>query len=195
MAVQDAVTSLPRPAFDEPVKLASFAFCIANAAFLATMALQGLWLIDPAGVWSAPKSEMARLVLEKGKNPLIPHNEDEFAETFAFVTSDPPFVPRPMLDVLAQTNIHNVRLAENIFLQTVSDSIEERAHTLRIPALIVWGAKDRVISVESAQVLHRLMPNSQVRIMDGLGHLPMIESPRESAKDYLAYRDKLTASG
>lgn len=153
--------------------------------------VQSLWLIDPAGIWSAPKSELAHLILEKGKNPLIPHTEDEFAQEFAFVMNDPPFIPRPMLNVLAQASIHNLPLADNIFLQTVSDSIEDRANGMPIPSLIVWGDHDRAINVEAAHILHRLMPQSQVKIMAGLGHVPMIENPGQCAEDYLDFRKKL----
>jgi hypothetical protein len=68
MAVQFTVPSAPHPAaFGEPVKLVCFALCVANAVFLATMLMQGLWLGDSGGgvpadfvdVWAA-----GRLVLE-----------------------------------------------------------------------------------------------------------------------------------
>jgi pimeloyl-ACP methyl ester carboxylesterase len=35
------------------------------------------------------------------------------------------------------------------------------------------------------------MPRSEVIIMPGIGHLPMIEKPRKSAKDYLKFRTVL----
>jgi pimeloyl-ACP methyl ester carboxylesterase len=62
-------------------------------------AVSSLWLLAPAGVWSAPKSELARLTQDQGRNPLIARNEDEFAQMVDFVMSDPPFVPRVILNV------------------------------------------------------------------------------------------------
>jgi hypothetical protein len=38
-----------KAAFAEPVKLVCFGLCIANAVLLATMFMQGLWLIEPGG--------------------------------------------------------------------------------------------------------------------------------------------------
>ncbi|UUZ77941.1 alpha/beta hydrolase [Polaromonas sp. P1(28)-13] len=64
--------------------------------------VKSLWLLDPAGVWSAPESELRKIVRQTGKNPLMARSEDEFAGIFAFVMSDPPFIPRPMLNVIAQ---------------------------------------------------------------------------------------------
>jgi pimeloyl-ACP methyl ester carboxylesterase len=35
------------------------------------------------------------------------------------------------------------------------------------------------------------MPNAQVVLMDGIGHLPMIEAPAEVARTYLDFRGRL----
>lgn len=147
-----------------------------------------LWLLDPAGIWNAPSSELAQIYQNTGRNPLISRNEEEFAQTFAFVMSDPPFVPRPVLNVLAQESIKNVNLAERIFKQIATDSVVQRVTGLTTPALIVWGQQDRAINVATAEVLHKLMPRSQVIVMPGVGHLPMVERPKQSAEDYRRFR-------
>jgi pimeloyl-ACP methyl ester carboxylesterase len=147
-----------------------------------------LWLLNPAGIWNAPRSELAHIVLNTGRNPLIARSEEEFATTFAFVMTDPPFVPRPILNVFAQERIRNADLEERIFAKIATDSVEQRVTGLQTPTLIVWGDGDRVIHVGTAEVLHKLMPRSQVVVMHGVGHLPMIERPKESAEDYLRFR-------
>ena len=150
--------------------------------------VSSLWLLAPAGVWSAPTSELARLTQEQGRNPLIARNEDEFAQMVDFVMNDPPFVPRVILNVMAQERIQNVALASHIFGQSVTDSIEERIRGTPVPTLIVWGDRDRALNVDSADVLHKLMPRSHVIVMPGIGHLPMMERPKQSAEDYLKFR-------
>jgi pimeloyl-ACP methyl ester carboxylesterase len=35
------------------------------------------------------------------------------------------------------------------------------------------------------------MPQSKVVVMPGVGHLPMLERPEQSAADYLAFRSHL----
>lgn len=153
--------------------------------------VSSLWLLAPAGVWSAPKSELARLTQEQGRNPLIARNEDEFAQMVDFVMNDPPYVPRVILNVMAKERIRNVALANHIFGQSVTDSIEERIRDTPVPTLIVWGDRDRALSVDSADVLHKLIPRSQVIVMPGIGHLPMMERPKQSAEDYLKFRASL----
>jgi len=118
-------------------------------------------------------------------------NEDESFQVFKFVTYDPPYIPRFMLDVMAQDRVKNYALELRVFDQIYAYSVEKNVRGLPVPALIVWGDKDRVLSVASAGVLHQLMPRSQVVIMPGIGHLPMMERPRQSAENYLKFRASL----
>jgi len=46
---------------------------------------------------------------------------------------------------------------------------------LKTPDLDCICEKDRVINPASAEILHKLMPRSEVIIMSGIGHVPMIE--------------------
>jgi len=48
-----------------------------------------------------------------------------------------------------------------------------------MPTLLIWGSMDRVVDLASAAMLQQNLPNSQVRVMDGVGHLPYEESPEE----------------
>jgi pimeloyl-ACP methyl ester carboxylesterase len=153
--------------------------------------VKSLWLLDPGGVWSAKESDVRKIVRETGRNPLMAKTEDEFAQLFKFAMSDPPFIPRPLLNVMAQDRIKNFSLEERIFKQASIDSVEDRIRGSKVPALIVWGDKDRAINVAAAEILHKLMPKSKVIIMKGIGHLPMVERPRESAEDYLKFRSSL----
>ncbi len=153
--------------------------------------VKSLWLLDTAGVHSAPASEL-RKTLEAGRpNPLMARTEDEFAQVFAFAMQDPPLIPRPLLNVMARERIRHFALEQRIFSQIAADSVEARIAGLAVPALIVWGEQDRALHVGSAQVLQALMPRSQVIIMPAVGHLPMIERPRQSADDYLRFRASL----
>jgi pimeloyl-ACP methyl ester carboxylesterase len=152
-----------------------------------------LWLLDPGGVWSAPPGELRKIMVETGTNPLIVRTTDDAARLVRFVMSEPPFILWFVLDVLARERIRNAALEEKIFRQLGEDSVEARVTGLATPTLIVWGDEDRVLNVATAGVLHKLMPRSQVVIMRGVGHVPMIERPRESADDYLRFRAALAA--
>ena len=46
-----------------------------------------------------------------------------------------------------------------------------------MPTLIVWGERDSIIPVVHAYKVHEAIPNSQLRIMPGVGHFPHAEEP------------------
>lgn len=153
--------------------------------------VQSLWLLNAAGVWSAPPSELRRTMSETGDNPMLVQDEEDFAQLVSLLTAKPLMIPRPFLDVIAQDRIRNHALEERIFKQLAADSVEERIRGLAIPALIVWGAQDRVLHPGSAGVLQMLLIRSEVVMMRGVGHVPMIEEPERSALDYLRFRATL----
>jgi pimeloyl-ACP methyl ester carboxylesterase len=151
-----------------------------------------LWLLSPAGVWSAPPSEVARRIA-RGENPMLVQDEDDFARLVELVMARPPAIPRPFLDVWAQDRIRNYPLEERIFKQIAADSVEARIRGLEVPALVVWGQQDRVLHPGSAGILQMLLIRSEVVMMGNVGHVPAVEAPEESAAEYLRFRARIPA--
>jgi triacylglycerol lipase len=72
--------------------------------------------------------------------------------------------------------------------------LENSFQPMPTPALIVWGEQDQILSPAGAESFRLLFPNSSVIMMPEIGHLPMAEAPEQTARDYLAYRQRLAAS-
>ena len=51
--------------------------------------------------------------------------------------------------------------------------------TLALPALVVWGAEDRLIRAEAGRRAARRLPAGEFVIIPRCGHLPMEERPAE----------------
>lgn len=47
-----------------------------------------------------------------------------------------------------------------------------------IPAVVVWGAEDKQLPLRHAQLWHRMLVDSELVVVPGAGHMPMLESPR-----------------
>lgn len=62
---------------------------------------------------------------------------------------------------------------------------------VKMPTLILWGREDRFIPVASARWYARQLPQARTVIYDGIGHLPMEETPDASARDVRAFLDSL----
>jgi pimeloyl-ACP methyl ester carboxylesterase len=153
--------------------------------------VESLWILNAAGVWSAPPSELRKTMAQTGENPMLVQDEDDFAQLVSLVTAKPLMIPRPFLDVVAQDRIKNFALEQRIFKQLAADSVEERIRGLAIPTLIVWGQQDRVLHPGSAGILQMLLIRSEVVMMQGVGHLPMLEEPERCSLDYLRFRATL----
>jgi pimeloyl-ACP methyl ester carboxylesterase len=74
----------------------------------------------------------------------------------------------------------------------VNAPIESRYSNLQTPSLIVAGEQDRIVPPSSVQTLARVFPKSQIKVMPGVGHVPMTEDPKTTAEDYLAFRASLS---
>ena len=55
----------------------------------------------------------------------------------------------------------------------------DRLPEIACPTLIVWGDRDRLISVRDADVFAQLIPNSRKVIFEDTGHMAMLERPAE----------------
>lgn len=62
---------------------------------------------------------------------------------------------------------------------------------LRLPVLILWGAKDQLIPRASGDWLHARIAGSKLIVYPGTGHLPMEERPGESARDVKRFVEEL----
>jgi pimeloyl-ACP methyl ester carboxylesterase len=153
--------------------------------------VKSLWLLDAGGVWSGPKSDLRTHIETTGKNPLMIKTGEDYAALMPWVMSKPPFLPQPILNVMAKERIANYALEERVLRQITTDSVEQRIAGSTVPTLIVWGSEDKLIHPDTANIINRLMPNSRVIVMPKTGHLPMIEHPRQAAKDYMAFRSSL----
>jgi pimeloyl-ACP methyl ester carboxylesterase len=52
-----------------------------------------------------------------------------------------------------------------------------------MPVLLLWGTKDQLIPVANAQDYLRDMPQATLKLYDGVGHVPMEESPEPTLRD------------
>jgi pimeloyl-ACP methyl ester carboxylesterase len=55
----------------------------------------------------------------------------------------------------------------------------ERLGEIACPTLIVWGARDRVVTARDAELYEQLIPNARKVIFADTGHMSMIERPLE----------------
>jgi pimeloyl-ACP methyl ester carboxylesterase len=58
---------------------------------------------------------------------------------------------------------------------------------VKIPTLILWGGRDRLIPPDHAEQFHRDIANSQLVVFDALGHIPHEEDPAATVAPVLTF--------
>jgi pimeloyl-ACP methyl ester carboxylesterase len=72
--------------------------------------------------------------------------------------------------------IHTVRAVIDPTGQRVNAS--DRLYLAsKMPTLIIWGRRDRIIPVEHAEPAHKSMPGSRLELFDDAGHFPHLAHP------------------
>lgn len=61
--------------------------------------------------------------------------------------------------------------------------VAERVNDIKVPTLLMWGKQDKLVYATAAKSFKERLPQAEVIIYDGVGHLPMEEIPDKVAKD------------
>lgn len=77
------------------------------------------------------------------------------------------------------------------FEQMRPGAYAQRLATLTQPTLILWGARDRLIPPDNAQVFAQEIRGSRLVMFDTLGHVPQEEDPRATAAELASFLQSL----
>jgi pimeloyl-ACP methyl ester carboxylesterase len=60
----------------------------------------------------------------------------------------------------------------------------------KMPTLIIWGRRDRIIPVAHAEPAHKGMPGSRLELFDDSGHFPHLDDPLRFARTLMHFFDE-----
>jgi pimeloyl-ACP methyl ester carboxylesterase len=132
--------------------------------------IRKLMLLDSAGLYVKPEWDL------KLFTPVSPAELEKFD---ALLMPHPPQLPTFIAnDILRTSHEHAwiIRRAIDSML-TGRDTTDALLPTLKMPVLIVWGEVDQITPLSQGQKMHQLIPQSQMNIVPGCGHL----APNECA--------------
>ena len=149
--------------------------------------VEALILVD--GGYSAPSSSkpIGLYLLETpGINWVLSHTLPRFLveQGMRNVWGDPGKVTREMVDraVLLTQREGNRRAFIDRFTQR-RPRAPARLADIKVPTLIIWGGRDRLIPIEAARALHREIAGSTLIVFDDLGHAPEEEDPARTVAE------------
>ncbi len=142
----------------------------------------------PHGIRSPTPSDMDRLI-DAGGAPLVVRNEAEFERMLSLVFVQRPFLPYPILHDAQAGAVQNAQSNLRIWHRQLKDRylLEDRIGELRTRSLLLWGQGDRIFDVSAVDTVRSRLKNGQVNVMPEVGHLPMMEAPKETSRLYAAF--------
>ncbi|MEJ6001697.1 alpha/beta fold hydrolase [Paucibacter soli] len=145
--------------------------------------VRSLTLISSAGAETRP-SELRRHVELGHPHPMIEVDSlRDFRAMLAWGMARPPWLPGFAQDwLLAQKRSR--RATERKLLCDLERDQDQRAllGQIKAPTLVLWGQLDRVVDVADATTLASGIAHSRKTVLPALGHVPMVEAPRELAR-------------
>jgi pimeloyl-ACP methyl ester carboxylesterase len=71
------------------------------------------------------------------------------------------------------------------------ESLRKIIPQLKIPTLLIWGERDLAVDPRSAVALRQHLPNAEVKLIPGAGHLPFEEVPEEFNGVVMEFLDRI----
>jgi pimeloyl-ACP methyl ester carboxylesterase len=103
------------------------------------------------------------------------------AEIYKLLTSDPSIfaglVPDPLDDAFLAARMREGESIGRVVSGPFDPVLEETLDGLRVPTLILWGEDDRIVPVGHARAWQSHLPDAEVRVFPGTGHLLFHEEP------------------
>ena len=150
----------------------------------------------PHGIRSPKPSAMDRLI-DAGQRPLVAHDPAAFSAMMDLVFEKRPFLPYPILHATEQAALGNAASNTRLWDAQLKDRylLEQRLGGLQQhPVLALWGDSDRVFDRSGLLPLQKLLPQAQLEALPGIGHLPMMEAPADTAQRYARFLEGLAPS-
>jgi pimeloyl-ACP methyl ester carboxylesterase len=73
----------------------------------------------------------------------------------------------------------------------INDAWFKSLRPSNIPAVLLWGEKERVLTPDQARDYQTLLPNSIIKLVPNWNHFPMIEQPEAFAREVISLSKKL----
>jgi len=158
--------------------------------------IKGLVLVDAAGYPLQSESvpigfRLANVpVLNRVMESVLPRGivESSLRNTYG----DPSRVTPELVDRYYELTLRegNRRALAQRFAAGRGTTEPGRIRSLRLPTLILWGDRDRLIPPSYAERFHRDIAGSELVMFPGLGHVPQEEDPAATVAAVLAFLDR-----
>ena len=134
-----------------------------------------------------PKAELDEVKLKRepqirevNKGKLLEVMRDEMKPNYLAESENKRSVLNVCMD-MALTLGPDVFINQSRALQTRADQ-QNTIQSIKIPVLIMCGSEDKLCPVERHEMMHNMISDSDLKIINNAGHMPTLEQPRETTE-------------
>ena len=134
-----------------------------------------------------PKAELDEVKLKRepqirevNKGKLLEVMRDEMKPNYLAESENKRSVLNVCMD-MALTLGPDVFINQSRALQSRLDQ-QNTIQSIKIPVLIMCGSEDKLCPVERHEMMHNMITDSDLKIINNAGHMPTLEQPRETTE-------------
>ncbi len=135
-----------------------------HMAFRHPERVRRLMLFDSAGIYELPRWNIALFT------PTTPAEVDQL---YQLLMPHPPPVPGFVARDILRVSDHRAWIIHRALatMLTGQDATDNMLPQLKMPVLILWGELDRIMPLSQGETMHELVPQSELDVIPGCGHL------------------------
>lgn len=169
-------------------------------ALLYPHSVSRLVLVDSAGFGADASLSLRALSLPLVGELMTRPSRFEAYVYFRHAVHDPSVLTKEFIDTYRE--LHSLPGNQTSLLKAIRAILSFRGgkkellnpilnniHRIAAPTLIIWGRQDRVLPLRHAYTAKKMLPHSQLHILDSCGHMPQYERPEEFNRIVLQFLD------
>ena len=134
-------------------------------------------LVSPAGTLERPTYVLSQYIFS-GLYPTV----ENVQNAFQMMANNPNYNvdEKTVKDYINRMRLPNSKYAliSTLLAMRRDQTLQERLVEIAIPTLVIWGSNDTTIPIENLEYFKQ-MPIVETYIMEGCGHTPYVEKPKE----------------
>ncbi|BBM86989.1 lipase [Candidatus Uabimicrobium amorphum] len=119
---------------------------------------------------------------------------EELNEYMTYLFVERPFMPGSVQRLFIENSQKNFEWLNHMRKEIREGKdiiLNERVPQIKQQTLILWGDSDRVVVPQVGERYHKLLPNSQLKVMKNCAHVPQYERPQETSEILLAFLQEI----
>jgi pimeloyl-ACP methyl ester carboxylesterase len=123
-----------------------------------------LMIFDSAGLYKKPGWDT---------NLFIPRTPAQLDQLEALLMPQPPRIPGFVAQDILRNSVERAWIIQRALdtMMTGQDATDSLLPRLKMPVLLLWGEKDQITPLDQGQKMHLLVPQSELDVFNGCGHL------------------------